>query len=125
MLAESYGVHGETLYLGEPRRSNGGRQLPQRIFGFVPSDAGVGYALPVDELFAGDQLLRSRDKIALKHHADDSIVAAGNLSGNVTADRRLPGMVLVAVGVTAIDHHLRTKPAVSICSQVDWTEAAS
>ena len=38
--------------------------------------------------------------------SNDAVIAACNLSGDVTANSRLPRMVLVAIRVTAIDHHL-------------------
>ena len=51
--------------------------------------------------------LSSGDEIALEHCADDALIAGSNLGGDIAADRRLPGVVFVAVGVAAIDHHLR------------------
>ena len=75
--------------------------------GFVPAYAGVGDALTVDKLFAGDQLLGSCDEVAFEHDAHDALVAAGDLACDVAADGGLLGVVLVAVGVAAVDHDAR------------------
>ena len=60
--------------------------------------------MAVDELFAGDEFLRSCDEVAFKHDAHDALVAAGDLAGDVAADSGLLGVILVAVGVAAVDH---------------------
>lgn len=75
--------------------------------GLVPADAGVGDALAVDELFAGDKLLTSGDQVAFEHNAHDASVAAGDLAGDVAADGGLLGVILVAVGVAAVNHDAR------------------
>ena len=72
--------------------------------GLIPADAGVGDALAVAELFAGDEFLGSCDEVAFEHHAHNAPVAAGNLAGDVAADGGLLGVILVAVGVAAVDH---------------------
>ena len=83
------------------------RQLGEQSAGFVPADAGVGDALAVDQFAAGDELLRSGDQIAFKHHADDAAIAGGDLRGDIAADGGLAGVVLAAVGVAAVDHDAR------------------
>ena len=47
------------------------RLVRAAVQGLVPVDAGVGDALAVDQRFAGDELLRAGDEIALDHDADD------------------------------------------------------
>ena len=60
--------------------------------------------MTVDELFAGDEFLGPCDEVALEHDAHDALVAAGDLAGDVAADSGLLGVILVAVGVAAVDH---------------------
>lgn len=74
---------------------------------FVPADAGIGDALAVDQLAAGNEFLRARDQIAFEHHADDAAISRGDLARDIAADSRLAGMVFTTVGVAAIDHDAR------------------
>src|SRR4249919_1744175 len=54
-------------------------QLVQHRNGGVPTQAGVGDALPAGERAAGLQVLPPLDQVALDHHADDLGAAAGHL----------------------------------------------
>ena len=75
--------------------------------GFVPIDAAIGDALSIDEWLAWYEFLRSRDQIALDHDAEDAAVSRGNLCGDIAAHEALTSVVLVAVGVAAVDHDAR------------------
>src|ERR1700721_3900664 len=78
--------------------------------GFVPIDAAIGDALSIDEWLAWYEFLRSRDQIALDHDAEDAAVSRGNLCGDIAAHEALTSVVLVAVGVAAVDHDMRRDP---------------
>ena len=62
--------------------------------------------MAVDEGLAADEFLGSGDEVAFEHDADDAVVAAGDLGGDVAADGELLGVIFVAVGVAAVDHDL-------------------
>ena len=70
----------------------------------LPVNAGVGDALAVDKRLAGNELLRARDQVALKHNADDIAIAGGHLCGDIAANDRLAEVVFITVGVAAVDH---------------------
>ena len=80
------------------------RQLLQQRFRVFPADAGVGDALPVDERFAGFEFLRAFDQMAFDHHAEDVLLASGDLRGDVSGGIELAFVLFVAVGVAAINH---------------------
>ena len=85
------------------------RQFLQQRLSRLPVQAGVGNALPVDERQAGADILAAGDEEALEHHAANLGHARRDLPGYVTKDVGLPAGVLVAVGVTAIDHQTRAQ----------------
>ena len=43
--------------------------------------------------------------MAFDHHADDPLIPARNLARDVAADVNLAHIILLAVGMTEIDHH--------------------
>src|SRR5579871_6300523 len=72
--------------------------------GLRPRDAGVGNALPINERLPRYELLRAFHEIAFEHYAEDVAISRGDLPGNIAAHQALAPMVLVAVGVAAVDH---------------------
>ena len=84
----------------------GGKFRKQGV-GFWPVNTAVGDALSVNEGLTRDEFLSARYEIAFDHDADDIAVAGGDLAGDVVADRGLPGVIFVAVGVTAVNHDAR------------------
>src|SRR5450631_1698912 len=75
--------------------------------GFAPIDAGIGDALSIDQWPAWHEFLRPRDQIALEHDPEDAAVSRGNLCGDLAAHEALTSVVLIAVGVAAVDHDTR------------------
>src|SRR5262245_29197749 len=62
----------------------------QHLCRIVPADAAVGDALAVLERLAGDDLLPPLDQVRFHHHADDALLTAGELRGDVGRDVYLP-----------------------------------
>ena len=54
----------------------------------------------------GTQVLPALLEVALDHHADDAPLAGGDLLGDVARDDDLPLVLLAAVAVRDVDHHL-------------------
>ena len=75
--------------------------------GFAPIDAGIGDALSIYQWLAWHEFLRTCDQIALHHDTEDATVSRGNLCGNISAHEALMSVVLMAVGVAAVDHDTR------------------
>ena len=82
-------------------------EFAQQRVGLRPVDAGIGDALSVGKGLAGNEPLRACNKIALDHDTDDVAIAARDLGGDVMAHDGLAGVVLIAVGVAAVDHDAR------------------
>src|ERR1039457_4403000 len=61
----------------------------------IPSHTRGRDALPLHPRFPRDQLLGSRDQVALQHDANDVPVSLGNLACDVAANRRLTSVVFV------------------------------
>jgi hypothetical protein len=80
------------------------RQLAQQNRGFVPANAGIRNALAINQLGSRKQPLGSGNQIALKHYAANALGSLRDLRRNITANHWLPGMVLIAVGMAAINH---------------------
>ena len=97
---------GSGLYGGTASAHRRGEFAQQRV-GLGPVYAAIRDALSVDKRLTGDEPLRAGDKIAFDHDADDVAIAVRNLAGDVMTNDGLAGMVLVAVGVAAIDHDAR------------------
>ncbi|MNS89408.1 hypothetical protein D3C72_1234200 [compost metagenome] len=55
-------------------------------------------------------VLAARHQVRFDHHADDALVAAGDLAADVFAHRDLVLMLLAAVGMRGIDHQARGQP---------------
>ena len=65
---------------------------------------------PGRSAWPGDDVLAAFLQVALDHQADDARVARGDLPGDVGGDLDLPAMLLAAVGVRDVDHHLLAQP---------------
>ena len=109
-------------------------EFAQQRVGLRPVDTGIGDALSVGKGLAGNEPLRARNKIALDHDTDDVAVAARDLAGHVMAHDGLAGVVLVAVGVAAVDHDARLDSSFlhgrdsfrdAVCGVVDLAAAAA
>ena len=87
------------------------RGLPQQFRGLVPADAGVGDGHAVAQLarVVAERLL-ALEQVALDHQADHTHVAGVALRKHVAERDRLERVVLVRVGVAAIDEHLARQP---------------
>ena len=79
-------------------------QLLQQCFRVFPAEAGIGDALSVGEWFAGFEFLCAFDQMAFDHHAEDVLLASGDLRGDVSGGIELAFVLFVAVGVAAINH---------------------
>jgi len=55
-------------------------------------------------MFPGDKLLGTSDQVAFDHHSDDALVSVGILLHHIATNQGLLFVVLVAVGMPAIDH---------------------
>jgi hypothetical protein len=80
-------------------------RLQEKFLGSGPVDAGVcdGDAV-LESLKAVDQLLSAGVEMALQHDPGDRTVAVDTLLDYVTEDDRLAIVVLVAVGVRAVNY---------------------
>src|ERR1017187_10856288 len=78
--------------------ADGAGERTQEVYRCGPAEAAVGKTLTVDQRLAGRELLRACNQVALNHDADNAAIARGDLSGNVTRDHGLAGVVLAAVG---------------------------
>src|SRR5215831_1544778 len=74
---------------------------------FGPVDAGVRYALPVDERFTVAESLRSRHEIAFDHDAHDVAVSVCDLLRYRAAYGALVAMIFATVRMAAVDHDAR------------------
>ena len=81
-----------------------GGELCQQFFAVFPAEAGISNALPVGERLACLQFLRTGDEVAFYHHAEDVVVAGGDLRGNVSAGDELAFVLFAAVGVAEVNH---------------------
>ncbi len=52
----------------------------------------------------GHEILAAGIEVAFDHHAEDALVAGGDLRGDVARDLRLLLVPALAVGVRAVDH---------------------
>lgn len=95
-----------------PPFTHGIRQFAQQFRRFIPPYTRVGDALSVRQRLAMLQLLGSCNQVALQHDADDSWLAVGDLARDFAAHTRLSGVILIAVGMTAIDHDTWLEPRV-------------
>src|SRR6266511_931657 len=93
--------------------AHGVAKLAQHADACVPADARIGDTDSVFEGLAGKQVLPPGIDVTFEHHADDAIVAARDLAGNIARDLDLTLVLLLAVRMRAIDHHPRRKPGVS------------
>src|SRR6187397_2411482 len=91
------------------------RQLLEQRLGLLDRDARVGDALPVDRRGARQVILTAFDEVALEHHAEDLPRPAGDLLGDVGADRPLAPVILLAVAVRAVDHHRLAQALLDQC----------
>ena len=93
--------------VGRASGANGGGEFAKNAERVVPTEAGVGDALSVDERLVGNQLLSTCDEIALDHDSHDATISARDLGGDILRDLDLTLEIFVAVGMAAIDHHAR------------------
>jgi hypothetical protein len=91
----------------DPPLAHGGGQDVNQATSLFPTDAGVGYALTVDELLAGDQILTAGLKVAFDHDAENPRIAQCNLRRDVVTDFDLIGRIFATVAVAAVDHDAR------------------
>src|SRR3984885_1729853 len=75
--------------------------------GFTPIDAGIGDALSIDQRLTWHEFLCPGNQIALDHDPQDVTVSRGNLRGDIAAHETLTSVVLIAVGMAAVDHDAR------------------
>ena len=80
--------------------------LQQRHTG-LPADAGIGDALAIVERGQGHarlEVLTALDQMRLHHHANDALLTRGHLTTDLGRNLDLAAVVLLAVGMAAIDH---------------------
>src|SRR5687768_7578115 len=75
--------------------------------GVVPADAGVGDRYAARERLAGDEILAAFSEVAFDHHAEDALLAGGELARDVAPDLDLAAELLGRVGVREVDHEVR------------------
>src|SRR5215472_17594770 len=96
-----YATRVDLRRVGKPDAAapNGVGQLAQDRDGRVPAYAGVGDAHAVGERLAGQQILAAGVDMAFDHRADDPILAARDLRGDIARHLELPFVLLLAVRV--------------------------
>ena len=84
------------------------RQLTQQLLGIAPTDTGIGDALTVGQRIGlpFDQILTPLNEVALYHHPEHGLATGGDLLADVGADFHLLLVLLGAIGVAEIHHHL-------------------
>src|SRR5260221_1241367 len=76
----------------------------EHLYRVVPAEARIGDALAELERLARNKLLAALDQVRFDHRADDALLAAAELRGDIGGDVRLPLALLPRVGVRAGDH---------------------
>src|SRR5690554_4966009 len=77
----------------------------QQDFSCIPRHAGIRDALTINQWFARFRILTTGNKMAFQHQTDNPLIASSDLGRNVTTDNFLLNVILVAVGMTAINHY--------------------
>ena len=101
------------LFVGRDRHAallDGVCQLLQDGNGLLHADAGVGDGDAMRQ-FVFAQILAAFFQVAFDHDAGNAHVAGDNLAGNVGCHFDLLVVLLAAVGVREVDHHLFAQAA--------------
>ena len=80
------------------------RQRFEQLDRVVPAQAGVGDALAEDQILARYEILSPLFQMRFDHQSDNPLVALAHLSADGVCNDQLLAVLLVAVGVRAIDH---------------------
>src|SRR5262245_2669391 len=88
-----------------PSPSHGGRKDVQKRNTFLPANARVRNALPVDKFAPGYEVLPTGFEVAFDHNSHDAVIAVRNLFGHFASDFDLAQVIFLAVGMTHINHH--------------------
>ena len=91
-----------------PAGAHGAREIGQHRHRHLPAHARVGDALSVAERGRVLQLLTPIDEEALHHHAEDRVLAVGDLLGEIVRGDGLTAKVLVTVAVARVHHESRS-----------------
>ncbi|MPM90374.1 hypothetical protein SDC9_137495 [bioreactor metagenome] len=78
----------------------------QHRHGLGEADAGVGHRDAVLERLSLHDVLAALFQMAFDHHAHDAMVASGHLVRHIFGNDDLARVLLAAVGVRQVDHHL-------------------
>src|ERR1700674_560728 len=80
------------------------RQQADQLVAVFPPEAAIGDALTVDEFLARDQILPARLQMTFHHHAENAVLAAGDLREHVFCHVSLLLIALLAVGMDEMHH---------------------
>ena len=100
------------------------REAVEERLGVLPTEAGVGDALPVYPRLARLDILAARDEVALDHDPDDARVAGRDLGRHLLADQELALVLLGAVAWLKSIMMRAGRPAASSSAPVFATSSA-